>query len=99
MNTQGTPEEKRDFSTKGGYAFKKKFGKKGFKSMIGKRWDRHFGRICLNCDKTREEIENSKLPCTKTVKKLVMVEEVVSFKEHKFNDPAKGKPKPTRKKK
>lgn len=89
----GQPGDK-DFSAKGGDAFSKKYGKKGYQSLIAKRWDRHFGRICLNCDQRREDIEKGKLVCEKKIKKLVLVEEVVKFKKHEFNDPAKGKPKP-----
>lgn len=84
--------EKRDFSAKGGAAFKSKYGKGGFQSIASKRWDRHFGRICLNCDQKREDIEGKDLPCERRIRKMVEIEEVVRFKAHQFNDPAKGKP-------
>lgn len=87
-------KEKSSFYSQGGTAFKKKYGKGAFKTLVNKRWDRHYGRICLNCDKTKEEIEKKKTPCQKIVKKVIMVEEIVTFKQHEFNDPTKGRPIP-----
>lgn len=75
-----------EFSKKGGAAFKEKYGEKGFKAISSKRWDRHYGRICLNCDLTRKEIEEKNLPCEI---KIVIVEK---FAQHEFNDPSKGRP-------
>lgn len=81
----------REFQSRGGTAFKEKFGDKGFQSLVSKRWHRHFGRMCLNCDKMREDIEKDNLPCEKEI--YVMVKKVESFPEgHVYNDPKKGKP-------
>lgn len=87
-------KDKGSFYSQGGTAFKKKYGKGAFKTLVNKRWDRHYGRICLNCDKTKEEIEKNKTPCQKIVRKIIMVDEVITFKKHEFNDPANGRPKP-----
>lgn len=91
--------DKEGFSARGGQAFRKKYGKKGFKDISSKRWDRHHGRICLNCDKTREEIEKKNPPCERVVKKVITIFEVKKFKKHEFNDPTKGRPKPRKEEK
>lgn len=78
------------YSAQGGAAFYKKHGVKGYALMNKRRWDRHYGRVCLNCDQSREQIEKKKLPCEKKV--YIIVEEIEKFKKHEFNDPTKGKP-------
>lgn len=76
-----------DFARSGGKGTLKKYGAGHFSGLNRIRWDKHHGKICLNCGKYREEIESKKLPCEAEIE--IIIREKKSFPEHVYNVPVK----------
>lgn len=75
------------FGKLGGLATKKKHGNGFFAKLSRLRWDRHHGKVCLNCGLYKDHIEKKKIPCIKYID--VVVRKKQTFPKHVYNVPVK----------